>query len=172
MSTVCPAGPSMIACHTLLHVSRNSSLQRSRGHTALAQRQRQGACTSVHTWYYHPSDMSNCPMADSHLIAVIYSEINNIAQLCAKCYVVYCDKITDHAGWKKHLDRFYFNCLFNPYIKKGFKVIQSNDVLNCVYSSLLAERCWLCACICSTFKHLWWTYLALQIHGSREGDCA
>jgi hypothetical protein len=82
-------------------------------------------------WYYRPSDVSDRPVADSRLLlAAIYSEICEVAQLRAKCYVVHRDKITDLAGWKKRPDRFYFNRLFDPYIKKEFEVIQSNDVRN------------------------------------------
>ncbi|KAI0259433.1 hypothetical protein BC834DRAFT_833552 [Gloeopeniophorella convolvens] len=82
-------------------------------------------------WYYRPSDVSDRPVADSRLLlAAIYSEICDVAQLRAKCFVVHRDKITDLAGWKKRPDRFYFNRLFDPYIKKEFEVIQSNDVRN------------------------------------------
>lgn len=92
-------------------------------------------------WYYRPSDVSDRPVADSRLLlAAIYSEICEINQLRAKCYVVHRDKITDLAGWKKRPDRFYFNRLFDPYIKKEFEVIQSNDVRNRTCPSVAAER--------------------------------
>ncbi|KAI0042738.1 hypothetical protein FA95DRAFT_1590696 [Auriscalpium vulgare] len=82
-------------------------------------------------WYYRPSDVSDRPVADSRLLlAAIYSEICDVSQLRSKCFVVHRDKITDLAGWKKRPDRFYFNRLFDPYIKKEFEVIQSNDVRN------------------------------------------
>ncbi|THH17442.1 hypothetical protein EW146_g3363 [Bondarzewia mesenterica] len=82
-------------------------------------------------WYYRPSDVSDRPVADSRLLlAAIYSEICDIAQLRSKCFVVHRDKITDLAGWKKRPDRFYFNRLFDPYIKKEFEVIRSDDVRN------------------------------------------
>ena len=82
-------------------------------------------------WYYRPSDVSDRPLADSRLLlAAIYSEVCDINQLRAKCHVVHRDKITDFAGWKKRPDRFYFNRLFDPYIKKEFEVIQSHDVRN------------------------------------------
>lgn len=91
-------------------------------------------------WYYRPSDVSDRPVADSRLLlAAIYSEICDINQLRAKCYVVHRDKITDLAGWKKRPDRFYFNRLFDPYIKKEFEVIQSNDVRNRTFSAVAAE---------------------------------
>jgi hypothetical protein len=82
-------------------------------------------------WYYRPSDVSDRPLADSRLLlAAIYSEVCDINQLRAKCHVVHRDKITDFSGWKKRPDRFYFNRLFDPYIKKEFEVIQSHDVRN------------------------------------------
>ncbi|KIL69139.1 hypothetical protein M378DRAFT_98405 [Amanita muscaria Koide BX008] len=82
-------------------------------------------------WYYRPSDVSDRPVGDSRLLlAAIYSEICDINQLRAKCHVVHRDKISDLAGWKKRPDRFYFNRLFDPYIKKEFEVLQSSDVRN------------------------------------------
>lgn len=82
-------------------------------------------------WYYRPSDVSDRPVADSRLLlAAIYSEVCDINQLRSKCYVLHRDKITDLAGWKKRPDRFYFNRLFDPYIKKEFEVIQATDVRN------------------------------------------
>ncbi|KIJ65499.1 hypothetical protein HYDPIDRAFT_39434 [Hydnomerulius pinastri MD-312] len=82
-------------------------------------------------WYYRPSDVSDRPVADSRLLlAAIYSEVCDINQLRSKCHVIHRDKITDLAGWKKRPDRFYFNRLFDPYIKKEFDVIQATDVRN------------------------------------------
>ncbi|KAF7309944.1 Zinc finger protein 1 [Mycena indigotica] len=82
-------------------------------------------------WYYRPSDVSDRPVTDSRiLLAAIYSEICDINQLRAKCYVVHRDKISDLSGWKKRPDRFYFNRLFDPYIKREFEVIQSVDCRN------------------------------------------
>ncbi|KAF8892173.1 hypothetical protein BD779DRAFT_1670511 [Infundibulicybe gibba] len=82
-------------------------------------------------WYYRPTDVSDRPVADSRLLlAAIYSEVCDINQLRAKCHVVHRDKISDLAGWKKRPDRFYFNRLFDPYIKKEFEIIQATDVRN------------------------------------------
>ncbi|KAF8202404.1 PHD-zinc-finger like domain-containing protein [Pholiota molesta] len=72
-------------------------------------------------WYYRPSDVSDRPVADP---------LCDINQLRAKCHVVHRDKISDLSGWKKRPDRFYFNRLFDPYIKKEFEVIPSHDVRN------------------------------------------
>ncbi|KAJ6519015.1 hypothetical protein C8R45DRAFT_1116957, partial [Mycena sanguinolenta] len=82
-------------------------------------------------WYYRPSDVSDRPVTDSRLLlAAIYSEVCDINQLRAKCHVVHRDKISDLSGWKKRPDHFYFNRLFDPYIKKEFEIIQSSDVRN------------------------------------------
>ncbi|KAJ6619944.1 hypothetical protein B0H10DRAFT_1912520 [Mycena sp. CBHHK59/15] len=82
-------------------------------------------------WYYRPSDVSDKQVTDSRLLlAAIYSEVCDINQLRAKCHVVHRDKISDLAGWKKRPDRFYFNRLFDPYIKKEFEIIQATDVRN------------------------------------------
>lgn len=82
-------------------------------------------------WYYRPSDVSDRPVADPRLLlAAIYSEVCDINQLRGKCHVVHRDKISDLSGWKKRPDRFYFNRLFDPYIKKEFEVIPSTDVRN------------------------------------------
>lgn len=82
-------------------------------------------------WYYRPSDVSERNNADTRLLlAAIYSEVCDINQLRAKCHVLHRDKISDLAGWKKRPDRFYYNRLFDPYIKKEFDIIQSTDVRN------------------------------------------
>jgi len=82
-------------------------------------------------WYYRPADVSDRPVADSRLLlAAIYSEVADINHLRGKCYVVHRDKISDLAGWKKRPDRFYFNRLFDPYIKREFEIISAKDVRN------------------------------------------
>ncbi|KAL0574305.1 putative PHD type zinc finger protein with BAH domain-containing protein [Marasmius crinis-equi] len=82
-------------------------------------------------WYYRPSDVTDRPVTDSRLLlAAIYSEVCDINQIRGKCHVVHRDKISDLSGWKKRPDRFYFNRLFDPYIKKEFEVIPSTDVRN------------------------------------------
>lgn len=85
-------------------------------------------------WYYRPRDVSDRPGGDSRLLlAAIYSEICDINQVRAKCFVVHRDKISDLAGWKKRPDRFYFMRLFDPYLKKEFEIIQASDVKNGEY---------------------------------------
>ncbi|KAJ7255431.1 PHD-zinc-finger like domain-containing protein [Mycena haematopus] len=102
-------------------------------------------------WYYRPSDVSDRPVTDSRLLlAAIYSEVCDINQLRAKCHVVHRDKISDLSGWKKRPDHFYFNRLFDPYIKKEFEIIQASDVRNlpdkiretlqCRYEYVVAEK--------------------------------
>lgn len=82
-------------------------------------------------WYYRPSDVSDRPVSDSRLLlAAIYSEVCDINQMRSKCFVVHKDKISDLSGWKKRPDCFYFNRLFDPYIKKEYEIIQSSDVRN------------------------------------------
>lgn len=82
-------------------------------------------------WYYRPSDVSDRATADTRiLLAAIYSEVCEIAQLRGKCYVAHREKISDLAGWKKRPDHFYFTRLFDPYIKKEFEILQSSAVRN------------------------------------------
>ncbi|KAJ7580151.1 hypothetical protein C8J56DRAFT_795466 [Mycena floridula] len=82
-------------------------------------------------WYYRPSDVSDRTVTDPRvLLAAIYSEVCDINQIRAKCYVLHRDKISDLSGWKKRPDRFYFTKLFDPYIKKEFEVIPTSDVRN------------------------------------------
>jgi len=82
-------------------------------------------------WYYRPSDVSDRPIADSRLLlCAIYSEVIPITQLRAKCYVKHKDKIADLAAWKKRPDRFYYNRLFDPFIKREFEVILTSQIRN------------------------------------------
>ncbi|KAF8507958.1 hypothetical protein BU17DRAFT_57044 [Hysterangium stoloniferum] len=82
-------------------------------------------------WYYRPSDVSDRQVADSRLLlCAIYSEVIPITQLRAKCYVRHKDRIADLAAWKKRPDRFYYNRLFDPFIKREFEVILTADIHN------------------------------------------
>ena len=82
-------------------------------------------------WYYRPSDLSDRQVSDSRLLlAAIFSEIQPISYVRAKCYVRHKDKIADLSAWKKEPDRFYFFRLFDPYIKKEYEVLLSSEVNN------------------------------------------
>ena len=82
-------------------------------------------------WYYRPSDVSDRAVADSRLLlAAIYSEVCELTQLRARCFVHHRDRITDLAGWKRRQDRFYFTRLFDPWLRKEFEVIPVTGVRN------------------------------------------
>ncbi|ELU44273.1 ZNF1 protein [Rhizoctonia solani AG-1 IA] len=86
-------------------------------------------------WYYRPSDLNDRPSADPRLLlAAIFSEVQPVSHLRARCYVRHKDKISDLQAWKKKPDHFYFQRVFDPYIRKEFDVLRSADVTN------LAER--------------------------------
>ena len=93
---------------------------------------RNGPLTRVRlAWYYRPSDVSDRTVADCRLLlAAIYSEVCELSQLRAKCYVIHRDKISDLAGWKKRPDRFYVTRLFDPWLRKEFEVIPATTVRN------------------------------------------
>lgn len=83
-------------------------------------------------WYYRPSDLNDRPSADPRLLlAAIFSEVQPVSHLRAKCYVRHKDKISDLQAWKKKPDHFYFQRVFDPYIRKEFDVLRSTDVTNC-----------------------------------------
>jgi hypothetical protein len=82
-------------------------------------------------WYYRPSDVSDRPTPDPRLLlTAIYSETADITQLKGKCFVAHRERISDLGGWKKRPDHFYFNRLFDPYIKREFEVLQASAVRN------------------------------------------
>ncbi|KAH9944958.1 uncharacterized protein BXZ73DRAFT_95950 [Epithele typhae] len=82
-------------------------------------------------WYYRPGDVSDRAVADSRLLlAAIYSEVCELAQLRERCFVHHRDRISDLAGWKKRPDRFYFTRLFDPWLRKEFEVIPATTVRN------------------------------------------
>ncbi len=91
-------------------------------------------------WYYRPSDLSERAVLDSRLLfAAIFSEVQPVSFLRAKCHVKHKDKIPDLAAWKRQPDRFYFTKLFDPYIKKDYEVIRSSDVQNRTWWSTLCS---------------------------------
>ena len=89
-------------------------------------------------WYYRPSDVSDRTVADCRLLlAAIYSEVCEISQLRARCFVHHRDRISDLAGWKKRPDRFYFTRLFDPWLRKDFEVIPATTVRNGQWRAVL-----------------------------------
>jgi hypothetical protein len=83
-------------------------------------------------WYYRPSDLNDRPNADPRLLlAAIFSEVQPVSHLRAKCRVRHKDKIADLQVWKRKPDHFYFQRVFDPYIRKEFDVLRSADVTNC-----------------------------------------
>lgn len=82
-------------------------------------------------WYYRPSDLNDRPNADPRLLlAAIFSEVQPVSHLRAKCRVRHKDKIADLQVWKRKPDHFYFQRVFDPYIRKEFDVLRSADVTN------------------------------------------
>jgi hypothetical protein len=82
-------------------------------------------------WYYRPIDLTDRTVSDCRLLlAAIYSEICDINQLRGTCQVLHKSKISDLSGWKKRPDCFYYTRLFDPYIKREFEVIPSEEVRN------------------------------------------
>ena len=83
-------------------------------------------------WYYRPNDLNDRPNADPRLLlAAIFSEVQPVSHLRAKCLVRHKDKIPDLQLWKRKPDHFYFQRVFDPYIRKEFDVLRSADVTNC-----------------------------------------
>ena len=90
-------------------------------------------------WFYRPSDLSDRPTLDSRLLlAAIYSEVQPISYIRGKCYVRHRDMIQDLNAWRKTPDSFYFFRFFDPYIKKEYEVLRSQDVNNreCIFQQL------------------------------------
>ncbi|KAF8596772.1 hypothetical protein BDV93DRAFT_527878 [Ceratobasidium sp. AG-I] len=82
-------------------------------------------------WYYRPNDLNDRPNADPRLLlAAIFSEVQPVSHLRAKCLVRHKDKISDLQLWKRKPDHFYFQRVFDPYIRKEFDVLRSADVTN------------------------------------------
>ncbi|KAL5536689.1 SNT2 [Sanghuangporus sanghuang] len=120
----------------LLATSINNMTNQSNGLKVHKGKGRESIVNGMYTrvrlaWYYRPSDVSDRNVADSRLLlAAIYSEICDITQLRAKCFVIHRDKLANLAEWKRKPDRFYFHKLFDPYIKKEFEVLLSTDIRN------------------------------------------
>jgi hypothetical protein len=116
----------------LSHSPRAQLLAAQRARSNTSKGKNKESYTRVRlAWYYRPSDVSDRAVADSRLLlAAIYSEVCEVSQLRAKCYVIHRDKLSDLSGWKKKPDHFYFYRAFDPYIKREFEVLLSTDVRN------------------------------------------
>ncbi|KZV70846.1 hypothetical protein PENSPDRAFT_685129 [Peniophora sp. CONT] len=86
----------------------------------------------INTYYRPPDVLERAPVNPDvrYLYAAIFSDVAEFSWLRQKCYVQHRDRITDLAGWKRRPDRFYFNKLFDPYVKREFEVFPAKDVRN------------------------------------------
>lgn len=64
------------------------------------------------------------------LFAAIHSQVVDISQLRAKCYVVHRDKLASLAEWTRQPDRFYFHQLYDIYSRKEFEILLSTEIRN------------------------------------------
>ena len=86
----------------------------------------------INTYYRPPDVLERAPVNPDvrYLYAAIFSDVAEFSWLRQKCYVQHRDRITDLAGWKRRADRFYFNKLFDPYVKREFEVYPAKEVRN------------------------------------------
>ncbi|RSH90248.1 putative PHD type zinc finger protein with BAH domain-containing protein [Saitozyma podzolica] len=81
--------------------------------------------------YYRPSDISGRNVSDFRLLlAAIHTDVQPLSNVRGKCYVRHKDRIDDLIAWKRLPDHFYFIKYFDPYIKREFEVIRTENVNN------------------------------------------
>jgi hypothetical protein len=68
------------------------------------------------------------------LLAAIHTDIQPLSNVRGKCYVRHKDRIDDLIAWKRLPDHFYFIKYFDPYIKREFEVIRTENVNNSEYT--------------------------------------
>ena len=64
------------------------------------------------------------------LLATIHTDVQPLANVRGKCYVRHRDRIEDLIKWKRLPDHFYFAKFFDPYIKREYDVIRTENVKN------------------------------------------
>ncbi|ORX34360.1 hypothetical protein BD324DRAFT_635569 [Kockovaella imperatae] len=101
--------------------------------------------------YYRQTDISARNVSDFRLLlATIHTDVHPLANVRGKCYVRHKDRIEDLIKWKRLPDHFYFAKFFDPYIRKEYEVIRTENVRNIPpevrevllsrYEYLVAER--------------------------------
>lgn len=63
-------------------------------------------------------------------MAAIHTDIQPLSNVRGKCYVRHKDRIEDLLAWKRRPDHFYFVKFFDPYIKREFEVLRTENVHN------------------------------------------
>lgn len=63
-------------------------------------------------------------------MAAIHTDIQPLSNVRGKCYVRHKDRIEDLLAWKRRPDHFYFVKFFDPYIKREFEVVRTENVHN------------------------------------------
>jgi hypothetical protein len=82
-------------------------------------------------WYYRAGDLNERQVIDSRLLlAAIYTEVVPVTNLRGICHVRHKDKILDLSAWRKRPDCFYFYRLFDPYVKKEFELLRTQEIRN------------------------------------------
>jgi hypothetical protein len=64
------------------------------------------------------------------LLAAIHTDVQPLSNVRGKCYVRHKDRIDDLLAWKRLPDHFYYIKFFDPYIKREFEVIRTENVNN------------------------------------------
>lgn len=63
-------------------------------------------------------------------MAAIHTDIHPLSNVRGKCYVRHKDRIDNLLAWKKMPDHFYFTKFFDPYIKREYEVLRTENVHN------------------------------------------
>jgi hypothetical protein len=63
-------------------------------------------------------------------MGAIHTEVHTLSHIRGKCYVRHKDRIENLIAWKRLPDHFYFVRFHDPYIKREFEVIRTENVHN------------------------------------------
>ncbi|KAK4688923.1 hypothetical protein P7C73_g1187, partial [Tremellales sp. Uapishka_1] len=81
--------------------------------------------------FYRPSDISGRNISDFRmLIAAIHTDTQSLSSVRGKCYVRHKDRIENLLAWKKLPDHFYYVKYYDPYIKREYEMLRTENVNN------------------------------------------
>lgn len=86
-------------------------------------------------WVFRLQDMDIRSKDPREVVPAMISETVEVRALRGKCFLLHKDEISDLQAWKKRPDRFWFNKMFDPFIKETYELILSSDVRNGEFGS-------------------------------------
>lgn len=81
-------------------------------------------------WFYRPKDIAKYSIDSRYLYASMQSDDSPITSIRGKCDIRHRAEIDDLDEYRKQRDAFWFNQLYDRYIKRTYELVPVSAVVN------------------------------------------